>query len=383
MATSNAINANTAGIVGYNGTGTFTGTAAVNHALIVGGSTSGTLTNVGPSATAGQVLQSAGAAADPAFSTAAYPVSAGTSGNVITSDGTNFISSTVAASSKITPFLSDGTYTVDPRAKVVEFFVWAGGGGGGSGRCGATGSVSGGGGGGAGGTVYLKTFASLLTGGPYTVTIGTGGSGGASINAINTNGNPGNPGLVTSIGTIIYAKGGTGGTGGSGANALGGTSTNIRIFGVGSTGSVDTVNTGVASNNTSTPNSITTYNTLYTNATGGGAGSGYVSASPGLGGAAPSILDGNGGTLVAGGLAGSNSGGTGGDGNAPSGLAVMSVGATGGGGGGHNGTVTAGNGGNGAIPSGGGGGGAGNLSSNASGKGGDGAKGQVIIIEYF
>lgn len=69
MVTANSINANTAGIVGYNGTGTFTGTAATNHAVIVGGSTSSTLGNVGPSATVGAPLISAGAAADPAFST--------------------------------------------------------------------------------------------------------------------------------------------------------------------------------------------------------------------------------------------------------------------------------------------------------------------------
>ena len=56
--------------------GTFTETIALtgltNHAVLVGAGTS-TITKVGPTATAGQVLQSAGAAADPAFSTATYP----------------------------------------------------------------------------------------------------------------------------------------------------------------------------------------------------------------------------------------------------------------------------------------------------------------------
>lgn len=47
-------------------------TGLTNHALLVGAGTS-TITKVGPTATAGQVLQSAGAAADPAFSTATYP----------------------------------------------------------------------------------------------------------------------------------------------------------------------------------------------------------------------------------------------------------------------------------------------------------------------
>jgi hypothetical protein len=47
-------------------------TGLTNHAVLVGAGTA-TITKVGPTATAGQVLQSAGAAADPAFSTATYP----------------------------------------------------------------------------------------------------------------------------------------------------------------------------------------------------------------------------------------------------------------------------------------------------------------------
>jgi hypothetical protein len=48
-------------------------TGLTNHAVLVGAGTS-TITKVGPTATIGQVLQSAGAAADPAFSTATYPL---------------------------------------------------------------------------------------------------------------------------------------------------------------------------------------------------------------------------------------------------------------------------------------------------------------------
>ncbi len=59
--------------------------------VIVGGANN-TISNVGPG-TAGQILQSAGNAAPPAYSTATYPSTAGTSGNVLTSDGTNFSSS--------------------------------------------------------------------------------------------------------------------------------------------------------------------------------------------------------------------------------------------------------------------------------------------------
>lgn len=98
MTEANSINSQTTGIVGNTGTA-FVSTAVTNHAVIVGGSSSSTLTNVGPSATAGQVLQSGGASADPSFSTATYPSTAGTTGNVLTSDGTNFVSSALPAAS--------------------------------------------------------------------------------------------------------------------------------------------------------------------------------------------------------------------------------------------------------------------------------------------
>lgn len=48
-------------------------------------------------ATAGQILRS-GSSAAPTWSTATYPATAGTSGNVLTSDGTNWVSSVAAAS---------------------------------------------------------------------------------------------------------------------------------------------------------------------------------------------------------------------------------------------------------------------------------------------
>ncbi len=61
-------------IVGSPGTSTLTTqlTGLTNHAVLVGAGTA-TITNVGPTATAGQVLQSAGSSADPVFSTATYP----------------------------------------------------------------------------------------------------------------------------------------------------------------------------------------------------------------------------------------------------------------------------------------------------------------------
>lgn len=74
--------------------GVWTGSSVTNHAVIVGGSTVNTLTSVGPTATAGQVLQSAGSSADPAFSTATYPSTATGTGTILRADGTNWAATT-------------------------------------------------------------------------------------------------------------------------------------------------------------------------------------------------------------------------------------------------------------------------------------------------
>lgn len=65
-------------------------TGLTNHAIQVGAGTA-TLTQVGPTATAGQVLQSAGSSADPAFSTATYP-STTTVNQILYSSATNTVS---------------------------------------------------------------------------------------------------------------------------------------------------------------------------------------------------------------------------------------------------------------------------------------------------
>lgn len=70
-------------------------TGLTNHAVLVGAGTS-TITKVGPTATAGQVLQSAGAAADPAFSTATYP-STTTVSQILYSSATNTVTGLATA----------------------------------------------------------------------------------------------------------------------------------------------------------------------------------------------------------------------------------------------------------------------------------------------
>ncbi|MCF8226920.1 MAG: hypothetical protein K9J30_13670, partial [Bacteroidales bacterium] len=73
--------------VANGGTGASTHTA---HGVLIGNGTGAVAATA--AGTAGQVLQSSGAAADPSYSTATYPSSAGTAGNAMRSDGTNFVS---------------------------------------------------------------------------------------------------------------------------------------------------------------------------------------------------------------------------------------------------------------------------------------------------
>jgi len=86
-------------------------TGLTNHALLVGAGTA-TITNVGPTSTAGQVLQSAGSSADPSFSTPTYPSASGTSRKILVSDGTNNVYSTetwAVPSTSGNVLTSDGT----------------------------------------------------------------------------------------------------------------------------------------------------------------------------------------------------------------------------------------------------------------------------------
>lgn len=81
----NSINAATTGIVGNTGTA-FTGTAVTQYNVIVGGSTSSTLSNVAPSATSGIPLVSGGSSANPSFTTAVV-AGGGTGQTTLTAHG--------------------------------------------------------------------------------------------------------------------------------------------------------------------------------------------------------------------------------------------------------------------------------------------------------
>lgn len=91
MATNNAVNISSAGLVRYDGTGTFTGVTVTNHALLVGAASNG-ITSLGV-ATTGKILQGV-TASDPAFSTATYPSVATGTGTFLQADGTNWVPTT-------------------------------------------------------------------------------------------------------------------------------------------------------------------------------------------------------------------------------------------------------------------------------------------------
>lgn len=74
-------------------------TGLTNHAVLVGAGTA-TITNVGPTATAGQVLQSGGSSADPVFSTATYP-STTTVSRLLYSSSTNVVADLATANKAV------------------------------------------------------------------------------------------------------------------------------------------------------------------------------------------------------------------------------------------------------------------------------------------
>ncbi len=103
----NSTNTDTVGSVNFSGT-SFSASALTQYDVLVGGA-SNAISSIGPGS-AGQILQSAGNAANPAYSTATYPSTAGSSGNILTSDGTNFVSTTPATGT-IVGYASTSTTT--------------------------------------------------------------------------------------------------------------------------------------------------------------------------------------------------------------------------------------------------------------------------------
>lgn len=95
------------GFLYANGANNVSGLATANNGLPVTGNTGVPVLLAGPGTT-GNILQS-NAAAAPSFSTATYPSTAGTSGNALVSNGTNFLASVNVSSGTYTPTLFNTT----------------------------------------------------------------------------------------------------------------------------------------------------------------------------------------------------------------------------------------------------------------------------------
>jgi hypothetical protein len=91
------------GQLGLTRGGTAASLTASNGGIVY--STGSALSILAGTATAGQILRS-GASTTPSWSTATYPATAGASGNVLTSDGTNFVSTAPTSSSTPTTMIS-------------------------------------------------------------------------------------------------------------------------------------------------------------------------------------------------------------------------------------------------------------------------------------
>jgi len=96
-------------------------TGLTNHALLVGAGTT-TITKVGPTSTAGQVLQSAGSSADPVFSTATYP-STTTVSQILYSSSINVVSGLATANRAVLTTTTTGVPQLTALATDGQFII--------------------------------------------------------------------------------------------------------------------------------------------------------------------------------------------------------------------------------------------------------------------
>lgn len=172
----------------------FSGGITVDQYEVLVGGPANTVTSLGDTGTASQVLTSQGAGTNPIW--------------MDNASGT--------LSLNIQPFSGDATYTPSANMVYVQIEVVGGGGGGGGANSQGSASAANVGGGGGGGGYCKGTYSAAQIGVSQSVTIGGGGSGGSP-------GNSGNSGGTTSVGGLISASGGSGGNSG-GFSGSGGTS---------------------------------------------------------------------------------------------------------------------------------------------------------------
>jgi hypothetical protein len=169
-------------------------------------------------------------------------VAPGSSGNVLTSNGSTWTSAAAAAGgfSNMTVFTSPGTFTTPATTTQIKVTVVGGGGNGGPASP-ASPVGSGGGGGGGGAAIFVGPVAASS---PFAVTVGAAGgtssfaalasATGGSVGASNPGAGAGGAGGAGSAGTL-QSRGGGGTSGSSSPSPSGGTGGN-SIFGGGARG---------------------------------------------------------------------------------------------------------------------------------------------------
>jgi hypothetical protein len=139
-------------------------------------------------------------------------VAPGTSGNVLTSNGTAWASQAISAGGDyvMQVYTSPATWTKPASVKAVKVTVVGGGGGGGAAHLSDPSSPSASYVGGGGGAAIEYLDAPAIPG-PVSVTVGSGGAGGTLPSP--PNGNAGSTGGTSSFGPFLSATGGGGGSG--------------------------------------------------------------------------------------------------------------------------------------------------------------------------
>ncbi len=210
-------------------------------------------------------------------------VAPGTSGNVLTSNGTTWQSTALPVAGVNAQVYTSGSGNFTIPANVTKLKVTVVGGGGGS-----AGSVSGNtGGSGGGGGAAIKWLTGVTPGNTLSYSVGAGGTagtsapgnGGAGSASTVATGTTGTPQTIT---TLTGGGGGAGLTGGSGGSGGGGTNGDLNVPG-GSFG-------GYGIGGDSLFASASPYGSLGSAAYGGGASSSPSASGPGAAGAAGVII---------------------------------------------------------------------------------------------